>query len=724
MSDMFRIGLACEVRVPFSFDQRLRRLVAAGLVAVLTPVAAFAQAAAPQITLPPVTVTAQKEPADAQKLPVSVTALPEHVFRDAGIAWISDAAVYSPNTYFSDFTARKLSNARFRGIGASPANPSITTFIDGVPQLNANTSSSEFINVGQVEFVRGPQSALFGRNTLGGLINIVSGRPSLARWTGGISTPFGNESSREVRGYVSGPIGDTLAVSAALGRGQRDGFTVNQVTGNDVDFRSGTFGKGQILWTPTAAWEARVILSGERARDGDYALTDLATLRANPFQTSRDFEGYTNRDIFSTTVLAKHEGQKVTFSSTTGFVNWNTKDVTDLDYTPLSLVTRDNTEEALQFTQEVRFASSAAAPVKLGMGPLRWQAGALLFTQNFDQDAINTIQPFVFSPQLPMAIDNHSPLASLDDVGLGVYGQATLTFNEKFDVTGGLRVDYESKEAQLETFFVPAIAPPTQVTAEKSFSNVSPQASAAYRLNADQMVYASIGSGFKAGGFNPASPVGSEAYDEETALHFETGVKTTWANGKVRANAAVFYIDWDNLQLNVPIPQSLGQFYIANTGQASSKGFELELSARPHADVDVFAEVGFTRARFGADSLANGVDVSDNKIPNMPDYTATFGAQLSRAVHPKASLYARGEVVFYGAFQYDEANAQQQDAYSLANFRAGLRGKVLFVEGWLRNAFDTVYIPIAIPYANFAPSGFVGENGKPRTFGLTVGVTF
>jgi iron complex outermembrane receptor protein len=710
---------------PLPVGQRVRVLIAAaGLVVALTPVAAFAQAAAPQITLPPVTVTAQKEPADPQKLPVSVTALPEHVFRDAGIAWISDAAIYAPNTYFSDFTARKLSNARFRGIGASPANPSITTFIDGVPQLNANTSSSELVNVGQAEFVRGPQSALFGRNTLGGLINIVSGRPSLARWTGGISAPFGSKRSREVRGYLSGPVNDTLAVSVALGHGERDGFTTNQITGNDVDFRSGTFGKGQILWTPTASWEARVILSGERARDGDYALSDLGQLRASAFQTSRDFEGFTNRDIFSTTVLAKHEGQKVTFSSTTGIVNWNTQDVTDLDYTPLSLVTRDNTEEALQFTQEVRFASAAAAPLKIGAGSLRWQMGALVFTQKFDQDAVNTIQPFVFSPQLPFAIDNHSPTAALDDVGLGVYGQATVTVNDKVDLSGGLRVDYERKEASLETFFLPAIAPPTLVTAEKTFSSVSPQASLAYRLNADQMAYASIGSGFKAGGFNPASPAGSEAYDEEKALHFESGVKTMWANGKVRANAAVFYINWDNLQLNVPTPQSLGQFYISNVGQAESKGFELELSARPHGDVDVFAEIGVTRARFSADSSANGADVSGNKIPNTPDYTATFGAQVTHAINPRATLYGRGEVVFYGAFQYDEANSQQQDAYSLANFRAGVRGKVLFVEGWVRNAFDTRYIPIAIPYANFAPSGFVGENGKPRTFGLTVGVTF
>ncbi len=127
-----------------------------------------------RITLPTVTVTAQKEPADPQELPVSVTTVLSGTIEDADITSVSDAGIYSPNAYFSEFTARKLSNPRFRGIGSSPSNPAITTYIDGVPQLNANSSSQEFLDVSQVEFVRGSQSALFGRNTLGGLININS----------------------------------------------------------------------------------------------------------------------------------------------------------------------------------------------------------------------------------------------------------------------------------------------------------------------------------------------------------------------------------------------------------------------------------------------------------------------------------------------------------------------------------------------------------------------
>jgi iron complex outermembrane recepter protein len=221
-------------------------------LALLIPAVLSAQTAPPTVTLPTVTVTAQKEPADPQDLPVSVTLVPLQSLWNGGMTTIGEAAIYAPNTYFSDFTARKLSNPRFRGIGSSPANPAVTTYIDGVPQLNTNSSSIEFLDITQVEFVRGPQSALFGRNTLGGLVNVSSARPSLTRWTGSAVVPFGNFSAFDVRANASGPIGGKAAVGFAIGHAERDGFTANDVTGRDIDYRDGTFGKAQLLLTPTA----------------------------------------------------------------------------------------------------------------------------------------------------------------------------------------------------------------------------------------------------------------------------------------------------------------------------------------------------------------------------------------------------------------------------------------------------------------------------------------
>lgn len=704
----------------------MRRLRVAVLLALATPAVSFGQAnQTPSVTLPTVIVTAQKEAEDVKTVPASVTAVTSDTIANAGLRVITDAALFAPNTVFTEFTARKVSNARFRGIGSSPGNPAITTYIDGVPQLNSASSNVELLDVDQIEFVRGPQSPLFGRNTLGGIVNVTSTRPSTTRWTGMVVAPFGDFASKEVRGNVSGPLGDKAAISLAAGRQQREGYTVNRVTGHDLDSRDGRFAKAQLLLTPNANWQARVIYAHERNRDGDYALGDLGAIRATPFVVARNFEGFTNRDINATTLNLRGNGERVSIMSTTGFVKWTTEDETDLDYTPLALATRNNREEDFQFTQEVRLSSPENAPLQLSDAvTLKWQGGVEYFKQNYDQLAVNSLGAFVLSPQLPFPVAQTSPEAAVDSRGIGVFGHGTVSFDSRVDLTMGLRFDREQSDAALNIFFSPAIAPANPVAAEDTFSDVSPQFAFAFRPNADSSLYASASRGFKAGGFNPAALPGSEAYGEEHAWHIEGGVKSTLAGGRVSANAAVFSIEWDDLQLNVPNPFVPGQFYISNVGGARSRGVEVDLTARPHASLDLFASFGYTHARFAEGTMSGGVSVADKRLPYTPDYTAVFGAQLSRAITPAVTIYGRGEAVRYGAFEYDEANTARQEAYGLANFRAGARGKWLFGEAWIRNAFDTMYVPIAIPYPGFAPSGFIGENGRPRTFGVSAGITF
>ena len=201
-------------------------------------------------------------------------------------------------------------------------------------------------------------------------------------------------------------------------------------------------------------------------------------------------------------------------------------------------------------------------------------------------------------------------------------------------------------------------------------------------------------------------------------------MKSSALNGRLTASLAVFRIDWRDLQLNEPNPQVPAQFFIANAAGARNTGAELELTARTAQGVEVFGGAGLTHARFNAGSVSDGVNVSGNKLSNAPSHTADIGIQVSRPVWRTASLTVRAEVVRYGDYQYDDANTLGQTAYALANFRVGVRGKRLFGEGWMRNAFDTRYVPIAFPYPGLAPSGFIGENGAPRTFGLRVGATF
>jgi len=419
--------------------------------------------------------------------------------------------------------------------------------------------------------------------------------------------------------------------------------------------------------------------------------------------------------------MARRLGRRIAFFSTTGFVNWETRDTTDLDYTPFPLLTRDNAENDFQFSQEVRFASADTAPFQLGANTrLRWQAGASFFTQAYEQDAVNTYAAGLVAP---FSVSQHTPRSALDDLGLGLFGQGTLTFGEQFDLVAGARFDYEDKSAKLENLFDSPFFPSSVVEADDSFSNVSPQVALAYRIQPDKSVYASVARGYKAGGFNPASPVGNESYGEERAWHVEGGAKTLFAGDRMSANAAVFYIDWDDLQLFTPNPAVPTQFYISNVGGATSKGVEFELNARPAPGFDLFTTVGYTQARFGSGSVSSGINVEGNKLPSTPEYTFSAGLQYSRDVGP-ATIVGRADAVFYGAFEYDDANTLGQDAYSLVNLRLGLTGRFLIGEVMLRNAFDTRYIPLAFFYPNFAPSGFVGEMGAPRTLTVSAGIRF
>lgn len=695
-------------------------------VLALAPTAAFAQGnQSPSLVLPPVIVTAQKEPVDIKEVPASVTAVTASTITNSGLLSVTEAGLFAPNTVFTEFTARKVSNARFRGIGSSPANPAITTYIDGVPQLSSNSSNIELLDVRQIEFVRGPQSPLFGRNTLGGIINVTSARPSMSAWTGTVLAPIGNNGLWDVRGNVSGPITDTMAISFAGGKQQRDGFTTNTITGNKLDSRDGTFMKGQYMWLPNANWEARVIYAYERDRDGDYTLGDLSAIRTAPFNVARDFEGFTNRDINNTTINIRGTGEFFAVESVTGIIKWDTEDSTDLDYTPLPLATRNNSEKSTQFTQQVRVSSPDNAPFAIGSMMLRWQAGLEFFNQGYDQDAVNSLSAFVLSPQIDFPVTMHSPEAEIDTTGIGLFGRATLAVTESVDVTAGLRLDHETSDAHLRTFLDPAVSPANVVAEKDSFSDLSPQLAVSYRVTPEHTAYASAARGYKAGGFNPAAVPGSEAYGEEHAWHLEGGWKSSLLGGKVAANAALFHISWDDLQLNVPNPFVPAQFYIANVGKARSTGIEADATARLWPDVDVFGAIGINSARFGDGTVANGADVSDNRVPYTPSYTAMFGGQMTRAITSQISGYGRAEIVLTGEFQYDENNTQSQDAYSIVNLRFGARHKRLFGELWLRNAFDTRYVPIAIPFdPNFAPSGFIGENGRPRTFGISIGTTF
>jgi len=684
--------------------------------------------------LPEVTVTALKEPASEQSVPVSVTTVTAETLKEADIQVVKEAAIYAPNVFINEFTARKLSNPYFRGVGSSPTNPGVTTYIDGVPQLNANASNIELLDVEQIEFVRGPQGALYGRNTLGGLINITSRAPSLKEWTGGLEGSYGSYDFRDVRMNLSAPlVQDQLGMSFAGGYSARDGYTKNLVSGNSLDNREAGFGKFQLQLKATDDYNARLIFFAERDHDGDYALGDLNAVRATPRQVSHDVEGYTHRDIYAPTLLQNLTTDEMEISSITGGVWWRTADATDLDYTAFPQATRFNSEKEYQLTQEFRFASLKDQPLALCDDlKLAWQGGLFEFYQNYDQNAfndINTSYPFG-SYWLPIQVHDQTD-ATLKNWGTGIYGQTTLTAWDQLDFILGLRYDYENATADLNPLttttsrvmplFSSVSGRPSDLSRDSS--SISPQFGLAWHVTHDMMLYGKVTSGFKAGGFNAVAPSGEESYGPETSWCYEVGTKTEWFDGKLRANAALYYIDWRGLQLNEPLPADPTSYFIGNAGSANSKGAELELNYRPLKGWDLFGGVGYTDARFGSNSFSGGLDVSGNRLPYAPQCTVNLGTQFAWELNAMWTLYARAQVTFYGDFQYDASNLASQESYSLADVRVGVRNRNWFTECWIDNAFNTHYVPIAFKYP-YTPSGYIGESGAPMTVGIRAGVNF
>ena len=683
--------------------------------------------------LPAVTVLAEKIPAPAQTVPVSVTAVTEATLDAADVRSMKAAAVYAPNVFPNEFSVRHLSNPYFRGVGSSPNNPGVTTYLDGVPQLNANSSNIELVDLEQLEFVRGPQGALYGRNTVGGLINVTSRRPSLEDWRATVDTEYGNYNFRDERFALAGPvITNQLGLSLAGGYSARDGYTKNDLTGRYLDGREAFFGKLQLAWVPIATWEVRLIQSGERDRDGDYALGDLGFIRAHPHHVAHAGDGHTQRDVLAPTLLVNHHGTVVDFAMITGLEWWRTRDDTELAYDPMPFPvgTRKDGEKDFQFTEEFRLASAQDAPVTFGNDlKLKWLTGLFIFTQNYQQDAVNNYAPGVLSTNLLFPVSATSPLARLDDVGVGAYARGTVTVWERLDLIAGLRGDYEDKSGQLTTAYSPAIIPPLTTSPHRDYAAISPQFGLDYHFTPTQTIYGTISRGFKAGGFNPTAPAGHEAYGQESSWTYEVGTKTAWWHDQLTINFAAFYINWSDLQLNLPLGT---QYYIANAGNADSKGVELELNLRPVAGLDVFGGVGYTDARFlsGAttiqtDAFGNNrvINVGGHHLIYTPEFTANAGSQYTWPVCQTVALYARAEVAVYGDYWYTPANTAAQPAYSLANFRAGVRAHHWFVEGWVNNAFDTHDVPIAFEYPN-GRSGLIGESGAPVTFGLRAGLNF
>ena len=673
---------------------------------------------------PPVIVTARKWEEDVQEVPQSISVLVDALIRDAGITTVREASFLVPNLFMTEFSSRRLSFPTMRGIGSGQGDPAVTTYVGGVPQLTTSSTNLPLFQVERVEFLRGPQGTLYGRNALGGVIHIVPKRPSEA-FEAEIGASYGNFRQRELNLAMSGPlVEERLYFSLAGLAAARDGFTENEFTGHDVDHRDELYGRAEVLWT-SERWEIRVAIYGERARDGGFVLSDLDELRDHPRRIDQDYEGKADRDIIAPSLTWEYLGDAVELIGISAYQDWDVHETADFDFSPIDGVRRRTKESQQYFNQEIRLSSAEGAGPRIGDHlVLKWLVGTNFFLSDSSRSAANDFRPGGAGILFPPAqVGTATSWGDFDDLGMAVFGQVTGTLAETVDLGIGLRYDYERKQADISQSFVTGGFPVLETSRDldESYDHFVPRFSLDWRITERVMVYGLVAQGFKAGGFNLSAPAGELAFGPETSWSYELGLKTTWFDDRLRLNAAAFYIDWDDLQLSLFDQMSGG--YVANAGESTSRGFELELEAEIFEGIDVFGSVGYTDAEFDEYVDPYGADVSGNDLAYVPETTWSAGVQASGELGEEGRWFARAQVSGVGTFYYDAGNLESE-SFTVFDFRAGIEQPHWRLEAWMRNALDEDYVPVAFQPSPVDPFLFVGESGAPRTFGVSLTIRF
>ncbi len=665
-------------------------------------------------------VTARRWSEPLQNVPGSVSVITPSAVQSAGMHSERDAAGQVPNLTQPDFSARWLNFPYIRGIGSGQSSPSVTTLIDGVPQLSFATSNLELLDVARIEFLRGPQGSLYGRNALGGVIDII---PELPSSTPGAqaTVSVGSYNLRDIRARVDGPLlGGAPLGSLSLGYSARDGYTTNDATRHALDNRQAFFGHGQLLQTEHKPWTFRLSTTWENDRDGDYGLGDLTAVRSYAYHVNHDYEGYTYRDVAQPVLTATRAGENFDFTSTTALQWWKVQDATDGDFSTQDLIRSKEQDQQQAWSEELRFSNPATSTMAFGPRLTgRWLAGAYAFTSKDNKDTSSAYSAAFAAMMGAQDAFTSTNTATQRGAGISPYGQMGLTLDGRTDLTVGLRHDYEHKSADM-TGFNP-LNPFQSVSLARDFNQTSPQVSLGYHLTPDAFCYASWSKGYKAGGFNGYAPVGKDAYNEETSQTLEAGVKANGFSHRVTVDLALFSTAWNDIQLDVPTFPA-GTSYIDNAGKAASQGGEVEMTVRPRAGLDLFGGVGLLDARFRTGSQSDGKDVTDNRLPFAPSSTWHAGAQAQRTFAHDIAAFTRVDVQTTSKFFYDAVNGQSQKAYTVTNLHLGASRGAWHVDGWVNNLFDARYVPVAFAVPLFTvPSGYVGETAAPRTVGVSVG---
>lgn len=682
------------------------------------------------IQLDAILVSAQKREELLQQVPVSITALSSGRVQQLRLWNNSQLSAVVPNLYSSNpGDGRDVTS--IRGITTTSYDPAVATYIDGVNQFGLDTYIPQLFDVERIEILRGPQGTLYGRNAMGGVINIITKQPASKQQVFAEISAGNYNQQRYVAGFRSPLVKNKLFIGVSGLYDTRTGFYTNDFNNQPFDKQHSFTGNYFIKLVASSKWSFHLNVKHNNAvNNGAFPLVNgAADAINNPYRLNQDATAKMIDNTLNSSISINYNSSHFIFSSQTAYQSnhrYYNKPL-DGDFSPIDGVTvinnyGDGWNKVKVFTQELKFSSPASSEKKL-----QWTAGSWLFHQN--NPAKQAIHFGKDAALLGAPDSNFSTISSTKgrSTGMALFAQGTYAVTDKLNIIAGMRYDLEKKkynvlgEYQKDPDPNPLFETRPDTSASKNFSSFSPKLGIAYKINAGSIVFAMYSRGYRTGGFTQLSSDPSQpplfAYQPEYSNNIEVGVKNTLFHNRVQFNAAVFYSTITDVQVpTLVLPDAIT--VTKNAGKLNSKGFEMELSAIAVKGLDVDYNFGYTKAVYKNLKLAqygNVTNLDGKKQIFTPDVTSMLAVQYSYLLSKKLALKltARGEWKYAGKQYFDLSNSISQGSYNVFNSQAGISFKQLSCMIWARNLGGKKYIAYAYDF------GAV-HLGDPKTYGITL----
>jgi len=570
-------------------------------------------------------VTARRTEESAQKTPLALTAFSGETLERTGAQQVTDLQGAVPNLNLVQGRGSSNStNIYIRGVGQPDSlqtfDPAVGVYVDDVYYSRIRGTQFDLLDLERVEILRGPQGTLYGKNTIGGAMKLVSRRPGQEFRARG-SVAYGDYDLIEAQGAVSGPVSDNLALGLSVLHSERGGYVTDPSTGAEYNDKNSQAVRGSLAWDPASNFRIDFNLdyskddAGMTVGQAQNSLTYLAGGVVYPVasptpefdfktRTTPGLPNETRLETWGTSLRATWDlSDTLTLKSITAYRELATDDYIDFDATELEIADALVAVDQNQFSQELQLTYSADR--------INAVAGLYYLRENVDshQESYNDdlLGPAFLNSGFLRTIDD-----TLETTSKAIYGNISYDVTDALRLSAGVRYTEEEKDywRTTSTFYslLPAFNATYLFTPDVGkYDDTSIMLSADYQLSADAMVYARYSQGFKSGGFNGRANSATEAteYQPETADTFEVGAKTTFWDRRFRLNAAAFLTKYEDFQARVAgldtdpvtgLPAPV--LSVLNAGQLDIFGFELESVLVPVQGLTLDAQLGFLDADY------------------------------------------------------------------------------------------------------------------------------